>query len=475
MPPIVATVLFVMGIFGLFWLTQDRQVKTSPALWIPVCWLLITGSRPVSQWLSVGPTFDTPDKYLDGSPLDAAIFGFLMVASLAILAARHKQLSALVRGNGLLLLFLAYCLVSTQWSDFAFVAFKRWTKIVGDVMMVFIVLSDHEPMMAMRRVLSRAGFLLIPASILFIKYYPGIGRSYNVWNWEPMYGGVTTTKNLLGMICLVYGLGSLWCFLTAYKQQKSQQRSRQLLAHGVFLFMVVWLLHMSNSMTSISCFVIAGGLMTVAELNHVARRPATVHLLFMTAVGITFSTLFLGIGSGALQSMGRDATLTGRTDIWRLVLSVAGNPFVGTGFESFWLGSRLETIWKDYGLHIQEAHNGYLEVYLNLGWIGVILLVGMILTGYQRVIRALRGSEELSYINLAFIVSSVLYNFTEAGFRAMSPTWTAFLLAMCAVPRIKTSAPPPQIEVLDSDELISLEPDVDHPVGVRSAEEDVYS
>ena len=79
--------------------------------------------------------------------------------------------------------------------------------------------------------------------------------------------------------------------------------------------------------------------------------------------------------------MGRDSTLTGRTEIWTHVLWVAGNPLLGTGFESFWLGDRLANVWSIMP-GIQEAHNGYLEVYLNLGWIGVTLLavIGLIST-----------------------------------------------------------------------------------------------
>ena len=63
-------------------------------------------------------------------------------------------------------------------------------------------------------------------------------------------------------------------------------------------------------------------------------------------VSVSASTLFLDLGSGVLQSMGRDPTLTRRTDIWKLVLGMAGNPVFGTGFESFWLGARLERVWS---------------------------------------------------------------------------------------------------------------------------------
>src|ERR1035441_3864756 len=146
-----------------------------------------------------------------------------------------------------------------------------------------------------------------------------------------------------------------------------------------------------------------------------------VHLLVAVVVLISFATLFLGIGSGFVQStMARDTTtLTGRTDIWKIALSMTGNPVVGTGFESFWLGKRLEKMWE-YNREINQAHNGYLEVYLNLGWIGVTLLAWMLAASYGRVVRGVRQHPEGS-LWLAYFVVMVIYNFTEASFKMMSP------------------------------------------------------
>ena len=47
------------------------------------------------------------------------------------------------------------------------------------------------------------------------------------------------------------------------------------------------------------------------------------------------------------------------------------NPLLGAGFENFWVGERQVTLG---GLGGNQAHNGYLEIYLNLGWVGILLL-----------------------------------------------------------------------------------------------------
>ena len=56
---------------------------------------------------------------------------------------------------------------------------------------------------------------------------------------------------------------------------------------------------------------------------------------------------------------------------------------VGTGFESFWLGKRLERMWSIYWWHPREAHDGYIEIFLNLGWLGIVMFGIVLVTGYR--------------------------------------------------------------------------------------------
>ena len=165
----------------------------------------------------------------------ALVWGILFVAGAIVVLRRGPQITTLLRANGPIILFFAYCALSILWADHPFVAFKRWVKAVGDVVMVLIVLTDPNRLAAVRRVLTRTGFVLVPLSVLFIKYYPDLGRVYNPWTWTPMFTGVTMGKNLLGMVCLIFGLGSLWCFLAAYQTEKGKERRRHLIAHGSFL------------------------------------------------------------------------------------------------------------------------------------------------------------------------------------------------------------------------------------------------
>ncbi len=73
----------------------------------------------------------------------------------------------MLKGNAPVLLFFGYCLFSVMWSDYPDVAFKRWTKGFGDLEMGLIVLTESDPLAALKRLLTRAGFVLIPLSVLY--------------------------------------------------------------------------------------------------------------------------------------------------------------------------------------------------------------------------------------------------------------------------------------------------------------------
>src|SRR5437899_5295308 len=190
MSPGVAAVVCAFFILALFLFDRDRKSGVSSALWIPVAWVLLAGSRMVSVWLESTQAMQSPDQYLDGSPLDRFVLSGLLAAGLMVLLARGQRTGTFLRANGPILLFFLYGAVSVLWSDYPDVAFKRWTKALGNLVMVLIVLTDPDPSAAVERLVARLGFLLIPLSVLLIKYYPDLGRGYNAWTWTPYYAGV---------------------------------------------------------------------------------------------------------------------------------------------------------------------------------------------------------------------------------------------------------------------------------------------
>ena len=207
-------------------------------------------------------------------------------------------------------------------------------------------------------------------------------------------------------------------------------RTKHLIAHAVAVCTAIWLIVRADSMTSLSCLFLAGTVMVLVSQHWVIRRPGGALAIVSAAIGLPLFALFINSVGTLVHSLGRNSTLTGRTSIWKAVLSMHTNPLVGTGFESFWLGNRLQAVWNMSVKGIQEAHNGFIELYLNLGWVGLLLLGWLIVSGYRNAAVALRREPNDGSLRLAFLASALIFSMTEAGFRMLSPIWFAFLLAI---------------------------------------------
>lgn len=433
----LAFLVFSTGIAGLFYLDRDKSEKVSRALWFPVIWLWIIGSRPVSSWFlalrgggapGAGPGLDAQ---LDGSPIDAIVFFFLLAAGLTVMAKRQRKMSALLRVSTPILIYFSYTLASTLWSPFPEVAFKRWTKDLGELAMVIIIVTDGDPLAALRRVFTRVGFILLPFSIMLMRY-SDLGRGYDP-DGVPMNTGVTTNKNTLGLITFVVSLGAVWGFLHVLLDKKHPDRRRHLIARGTLVLFGLAVLYMAHSATSVACFSLGTMLILATRLPVIRRKPGRIHALVLTMLLGGGAIMLFGGEAAVVGALGRDTTLTGRTEIWSAVIPMCPNRFVGAGFESFWngYGGNVAGLSK-FQRGINSAHDGYIDVYLNLGWIGVGLIGMLLISGYARASAAFRRNPEIGGLLLAYVATSTIYSITEAGFRILTPTWISLLLAVVA-------------------------------------------
>jgi O-antigen ligase len=473
----LATVVCVLFIGYLFWTDLRRPDSPSKALWVPLAWMFLAGSRFVSSWLNLGPSFASASDYAEGSPVDAAVFFTLIVAGIVILARRKIDWPRLLLNNKWIVLYLLFCLASMAWSDEPTLLMKRWVKDLGNPIMALVILTERRPYEAVGVVLRRLAFLLLPLSVLFIKYYPELGRAYKA-DGSPMFTGVGHQKNDLGLMCLLAGIYVFWELL---QRSRPRRLGRAHPVHGnaqlrgftssgfrgftrglgrrvralvgaargnrhpgfmqqhkiiavVLTGMLAWLLSMSDSQTSLVCLVAAVLLLLLGRTPFMARRPATIFGVLLSAMAIWPLVEVLHLKELTLGFLGRDPSLTNRTVIWQTLERFDMNPFVGVGFMSFWTGARLEALWRQVGT-INQAHNGYLEQYLNLGYIGVAFIAVIVLSGLLRVRRHLNDDPAAGMLRLSFIVSAVLYNYTEASFYGMNNMWMLLLLGCLEVPR----------------------------------------
>ena len=134
-----------------------------------------------------------------------------------------------------------------------------------------------------------------------------------------------------------------------------------------------------------------------------------------------------------ITMLGRDATLTTRVPMWHGLLEMAENPLIGFGYEIFWTGER-QLITFERWYEINQAHNGYLELYLNLGLIGLFILVAWILSGLKHIASHLRIDYPIAILNLCLVVVFILYNWTEVALSGVNNMWLLFILGTATLP-----------------------------------------
>lgn len=451
LPPSVASCLTVAFIIFLFRRDIRQKRDVSGALWLPLIWFVITCSRGLSLWLNIfGLPVSGGTSVEEGSPLDAWFFFILIAAGLYVLNKRGTRLSEIVGNNQWLTIFLLFCLVSIIWSDFPFVAFKRWIKILGHPIMALIVLTEPNLEQAVIRLFKRCAYVVVPVSILFIKYYPELGRGFDVWTGEPFNTGITTDKNALGADCLILGFFFFWYLLQTWKTERDTWRRKELRLIAGFLIGIWWLLSEAHSATSSTSLLIGGLVVVFVGVRSVDKNFIGTYLL-AALVLLATAELTFGITGRFSEALGRGSGLSGRTLLWTEILKLGTNPVVGTGFESFWLGKRPEQLKGIFYYIPNQAHNGYLETYLTLGSIGVFLLLGLFVATFRKIRLQLFQNFEWARYRLGFLAAVILYNWTEAAFKTLNPIWFVFYLIALDYPRAYLTVTESSVQVTRSE------------------------
>jgi O-antigen ligase len=386
--------LTVALIVAWLWRASRREVGASAALWLPVLWLAVIGSRFVSQWLSWGA--GGPVAVVDGSPVDSTFFAAMNVLGALVLIQRRRAVVRILRDNPLVVVILLYAFASIAWSDFPFVSFKRYVKALGHPIMALVVATDPQPQRALQIVLRRCAILLLPASILVIKYFPEIGRYYDGWGGAVWYQGVAIGKNALAQTSMLFGVLFLWLLITGRSAGTSRPSSMERLENLAGLAMAGWLLWQADSDTSLSLFLIGGGIVLALKVA-IVRRHAVLWFGVVFPMFVALAAATPSIRLAVLGLLGRDPTFTDRTLLWADTLAIHDAVSIGGGFEAFWLGARLDILWEQWWWRPIQAHNGYLELYLHLGAIGLTLQLALIVVVMTRLLVAARRGDRTPF------------------------------------------------------------------------------
>ena len=184
---------------------------------------------------------------------------------------------------------------------------------------------------------------------------------------------------------------------------------------------------MAHSSTSLVSLFVGVLIVAVVGLRFLDKRFIGTYLI-IGVLALAAAEWAFGIYANVLQILGKDPTLTDRTLLWAELLKVEINPFVGTGFESFWLGDRIRNLAGSRWWQPNQAHNGYLETYLNLGVVGLFLLIALFIATFLKARRELLINFEFGRFRLGFLVAVIVYNWTEAAFKNISAIWFVFCI-----------------------------------------------
>jgi exopolysaccharide production protein ExoQ len=419
MPPLLALLLCTVFVVVLLRLERRVSPDVSPALWIPTLWMLMIGSRPLAMW------FDVKGDNESGSALDRFVLTGLTVAAMLVLARRKRNLTEILRQHKWLLVLLAYMLASTLWSDFTSIALRRWAREVIVLVMALLIVSEANPHQALASLLRRSAYVLIPFSLSLIKYYPALGRQYGRWSGVEMWTGVTGQKNMLGRLCIISIFFLLWALCQRWPERPGTGGRFQTWADVSVILIALYLLKGADSSTSLATLVVGTTTFLVLRLFRKLKLLVPhggLLALSVFLIGFGTSAPFLGGSTVATFStaLNRDVTLTGRTEVWAAVLpAIQQQPLLGYGFGSFWTDARRELY------EIPTAHNGYLDILLELGAVGLAFYTVWLLSCARQLHRALAQDYNWASLAICFLIMGLVYNATESALNTLTEHMTA--------------------------------------------------
>lgn len=436
-------------------LTRPRVIKPASAakpgkpsrwIWVPFIWLFFASTRTVSTWMM----WDSQASRLDmsGSLIDQVLMTSLIVLGLYVLSTRAKQTRAILAKNKWVVALFIYIALSIIWSNFPGMTLRRGIRSAGALVMVLVVLTERDPLEAVRVLLRNLFIVHISLSVWTIKFVRNIGVVYNWSGVEEQWVGLSTDKNSLGQVAMCSGLFWLWQILRDWPKKK-------LTVSLVFLGMSLWLLRGSkniHSSTAILGFVVCASLLLCLQLLRKSAGRAKRIILTTTSAAVLLAPLVYFVfnafnstpAQAVLQASGRDVTLTDRTLLWTDLLNNAEkNPVLGVGMGAFWVGpigfemyplpnwSRKTPQWRP-----EEGHNGFLDVYVELGAVGLVLLVIVIGMGVAGALNDLRSDFQLGILRMTLMLAILMNNIAETSFlKGTHDLWFLFLLVMVNIPR----------------------------------------
>ncbi len=300
-----------------------------------------------------------------GDTFTSSLNLLVIVTSLILFSGGLRRTKRISTGSVLLLAGVGYLLLSTLWSIDPQTTMRRGILYLFSVLGAIGIAGtlDVDEFMDVLGLTSAATAV---ASILLLIVSPG--NATMMMGDSADFRGIFSHKSVLGMVMATGAIASLHGIRVG---------GRKRLRNVVFLILFTLLALLGKSATSFMMIFVFCSLelfITFFRKGGAARVVASSAMILLLPL-VALATIF---PDSLLELMGKDPTLTGRTELWAYVLAdIAQKPLLGWGYSAFWspndpAAAEISTILKWY---VPQAHNGLLEMLLNAGVVGTAFFI----------------------------------------------------------------------------------------------------
>lgn len=366
-------------------------------------------------------------QFSEGSLVSQMIMGFIYLISIVLFSQTSQALAILVR-SWPIFLFPMLALMSALWAPEPELTVRRSIALFG-TSLFGLALGSTYTFRDSLKVAVRALVLALILSMLWVVVVPQIGIHQASDAVEPIHAGkwrgVFAHKNALGAVA-----GFTFGVVLLYGGSVFSSTLHRLAAITVTAACLIFAGSGTGFATAINVAIIGSSMRLVTAARFDLRLPLL--LVFASTAGL-LSFFANNLEAIALEALGKDPDLTGRTLYWSYVLPFMSDHWVlGYGYFSGFL-SIGATIAAITGLDFGSTHNGYLDILVSFGLIGFIagtLYLGWLLFRGTGLILSSRGGVEKTF-PICVVFHTIQFNIVESGFLAGNSLWP-LLMALAA-------------------------------------------
>lgn len=342
----------------------------------------------------------------------AYILGILLGLS------QYKRILKFAFKDIFLWIFIATTVLSSIWSENPILTIGRSTALFG-VTILGTYLASRYSLTRLFQILCLSLGIVAISSLFFTWFSPSeaivndFGRSS--WRWQ----GVLAHPTHFGRIMALSTVSWLLCLLSVQQYR--------IFSCGMILLSVI-LTFLSHAVSGYISILFVVALMTVLLTSRGRYRNL---VLITWAVIIPSIVLGLLINHNlVLTSFNRDITLTGRIPLWIGVFEmIFQQPWFGYGYGAFWTGNGPSTIvWLIAGWKAAHAHNAILDIWLQVGLIGLIsFLLSLFRNIFKAIVELNRFNKLESLLPITFLVCLITINLVDSGLTAGNILWALYV------------------------------------------------